>query len=209
MNSGELPWNEKEGEGSRNERSCKFSEVHGSSQRGHSTGSLGKLGTGEGPHRKKRRSTRTLPEVQAGPNVLWGGKREGKVRRLLLGPPYAVKVARTVTTGGMEKRAARYRALSPPTDKTILQASDRKKFLINPCDSILSGKMVAYRDLAIVFKKKIVRHNRLKLPELIRSADCSAPEFLPVYWRTGAVRAHPCRSVPHKLGNSVDGSPAG
>ena len=37
---------------------------------------------------------------------------------------------------------------------------------------------------SIVFKKKIVRHTRLKPPELIRSAGCRAPKFLPVYWQT-------------------------
>jgi hypothetical protein len=36
-----------------------------------------------------------------------------------MGPPYAVKAARTVTTGGMGRRIERYRALSLPTGLMI------------------------------------------------------------------------------------------
>jgi hypothetical protein len=90
-------------------------DVHQWRQRGHSTQRLGKPATwgratpGEGPQ------STALANVKA-VNTVRCGQKETRVSSPLLGSPCAVKVARTVTTGGMERRAARYRALSLPTE---------------------------------------------------------------------------------------------
>jgi hypothetical protein len=68
---------------------------------------------GEGPHRERR--VRSNPVRCQGVGIR--AKADGALRPVspLMGSPYAVKAARTVATGGMERRAIRYRALSLPT----------------------------------------------------------------------------------------------
>ena len=73
---------------------------------------------GEGPQLERR--VRSHPPdhatygVKAWESLPMSGKHSGPTNPLRRSP-CAVKAARTVTTGGMRRRAARYRALSLPT----------------------------------------------------------------------------------------------
>src|SRR5882724_9581741 len=92
----------------------KTSEASAGSQRGHSSLSTGKPCTWRRATAYQVLQSTTLLNVKAVNTVrCHAGRKRGEIpdRR----SPCAVKVARTVTTGGMERRVKRYRALSLPT----------------------------------------------------------------------------------------------
>src|SRR5882724_2409824 len=93
----------------------KTSEASAGSQRGHSSLSTGKPCTWRRATAYQVLQSTTLLNVKAVNTVrCHAGRKRGEIPHRL--SPCAVKVARTVTTGGMERRVKRYRALSLPTE---------------------------------------------------------------------------------------------
>ena len=68
---------------------------------------------GEGPQPERYASSN--PAECEGLGILADVSRALRAVNPLMGSPYAVKAARTVATGGVEKRAIRNRALLQPT----------------------------------------------------------------------------------------------
>jgi hypothetical protein len=91
--------------------------------------------------------------------------------------PYAVKAARTVTTGGMERRVVRYRALSLPTNVESTFSMIKAKFR----DHVRSKTDVAMTNEVLC---KIICHNICCLIQAMYELGIE-----PAFWKTDAAES--------------------